>query len=517
MKAFIRFFAQRSTFAYVFSLSMMILGVSALNVIQRDNFPNVDFNEMTVTTRYPGASPEDVELHVTNEIEEALKEVDDLRTVTSYSMENISIVHIRLDDDARDISKVKTNVRDAVSSVSDLPPEVDERPKVMEITTSTAIPIIEVGLTGEVPYTELRQLARQVEKALKKINGVASLRRYGYLDREIKVQVEQGALERYQVSKEDIVNAVRNRNIRNTGGSFESYTDEKNIVTLAQFREPMEVAEVIVQADPDASPVRVSDLATVTDEFEPEKVRSRMNGKPAISFLVYKTESADLIRTTGRINDYVASARERMPEGVAIEISNDKSRIVKNRLQVVVYNGLFGLGLVLAVLALFLDLRTAFWVAMGIPIALLGTLFFLPWFGAYMDSIALSAMILVIGIIVDDGIVIGESIWRQRELGLSPLDAAVEGVSSVLLPVLTTIVTTILAFSPMFFIPGAMSGFVFVIPLVVVIALLISLVEVVTALPAHLIEGAQRVAVEAADSSRFKDVQARFGRALARS
>lgn len=515
MKAFLRFFAQRATFANVFSLSLILLGINALGVIQRDNFPNVDFNEMTVTTRYPGAAPEDVELHVTNEIEEALKEVDDLDKVTSYSMENISIVHIRLDDNARDIGKVKTNVRDAVAGVTDLPPEVEERPRVMEITTSTGIPIIEVGLTGDVPYAELRTAARQTERALKKISGVASVTRYGYLDREIKVQVDQTALERYQLATADIVDAIRNRNIRATGGSFESYTDEKNIVTLAQFRQPLEVADVIVQASADGAPIRVRDLAEVTDEFEPEKVRSRMNGRPAISFLVFKTESADLVRTIDRIHAYVQSARERLPTGIALDTSNDKSRIVKNRLQVVASNGLFGLGLVLITLTLFLNLRTAFWVAMGIPIALLGTLFLLPWFGAFMDSIALSAMILVIGIIVDDGIVIGESIWRQRELGAAPLDAAVEGTASVLLPVLTNIVTTLLAFSPMFFIPGAMSGFVFVIPLVVFIALLLSLVEVVTALPAHLIAGnAARTARPRPEHRLIASLRRRFRRAL---
>ena len=515
MKALIRFFAQRATFANVFSLSLMLLGINALGVIQRDNFPNVDFNEMTVTTRYPGAAPEDVELHVTNEIEDALKEVDDLDTVTSYSMENISIVHIRLDDNARDIGKVKTNVRDAVSSVTDLPPEVDERPRVMEITTSTGIPIIEVGLSGDVAYAELRAAARQTEKALKKIAGVASVTRYGYLDREIKVQVDQTALERYQLSTADIVDAIRNRNIRATGGSFESYTDEKNIVTLSQFKQPLDVADAIVSASSDGAPIRVRDLAEVTDEFEPEKVRSHMNGQPAIAFLVFKTESADLVRTIDRIHDYVAGARERLPAGIALDTSNDKSRIVKNRLQVVANNGLFGLALVLGTLTLFLNLRTAFWVAMGIPIALLGTLFLLPWFGAFMDSIALSAMILVIGIIVDDGIVIGESIWRQRELGVPPLEAAVEGTAAVILPVLTNIVTTLLAFSPMFFIPGAMSGFVFVIPLVVFIALLISLVEVVTALPAHLIAGKGARSVAPRPEHRLiAGLRRRFRRAL---
>lgn len=517
MKSFLRFFAERRLFANVLTFMIIVLGVGALSIIQRDNFPSVDFDEMLVTTHYPGASPEDVELNVTNKIEEQLKEVDGLERVNSFSMENISTIHIKIDADSKDKKKVKSDVRDAISRVSDLPIEVKEDPLVMEITTATAIPIIEVGLTGDVPYRELREIARQVEKELKRLPGIASLTKYGYLDREIKVQIEKGALEKYRVSPQDIVNAIKNRNIRATGGSFESYTSEKNIITLAQFSDPAEVGNVIIRSRKDDALLRVGDLAVVTDEFEPEKVQSRMNGKPAISFLVFKKESADMIRTVDAIQAFVAENRHRLPKNISIEYSNDKSRIVRNRLSVVASNGLIGLTLVLIVLALFLNLRTAFWVAMGIPAALLGTLFFLPISGVYLDSIALSAMILVIGIIVDDGIVIGESIWHQRELGLSPIDAAVEGTAAMFKPVLTTIITTILAFAPMFFMSGTMGSFVFVIPLVVVLALVISFSEIMLALPAHLVSGDD---IKGASMQRerniFEPLKVHFERLIAR-
>jgi multidrug efflux pump subunit AcrB len=291
MKAAIRFFANQPTLAYVLTFLIVFLGVSALAVIQRDNFPSVDLLEMTVTTRYPGASPEDVELNVTNEIEEELKEVDGIDRYTSFSMENISIVHIWVDREMRDRNKVKTDIRDAVSRVSGLPVEVDEDPVVEELTTATAIPVIEVGLTGEVPYTVLRNVARRAEKALQALPGVRSVTKYGYLDREIKVEIAQDALERYRISSHEIVNAIENRNIRATGGSFESYTSEKNIVTLAEFTDPMEAAEVIVRVSEGGSTIRVKDLAVLRDDFEPAKVLSRMNGASAISFVVFKKGS----------------------------------------------------------------------------------------------------------------------------------------------------------------------------------------------------------------------------------
>jgi len=504
MQAFLRYFAQRHTLANVFTLMLILLGLGSLTHIQRDNFPSVDLAEMLVTTRYPGASPQDVELNVTNKIEEELKEVDGLKRVTSFSMENISVIDVKIDLDTKDLDKVKTDIRDAVSRASGLPPEVDEQPQVFDITTATAIPIIEIGLSGDLPYADLREIARQVEKALEEIPGVARLRRFGYLDREIRIELLQDAMEKWQVPGAQLVNAIANRNIRASGGSFESYTSEKNIVTLAQFETPLEVEDVIVDVTEDGAQVRVSDLAIVKDAFEPEKLRSRMNGEAAISFMIYKKETADIIRTVDRIKAFVEENQHRLPENMRIEYSNDVSQNVKNRLQVVMSNGALGLVLVFVTLAFFLDLRSAIWVAMGIPVALLGTIFLLPMFGAYLDSIALGAMILVIGIIVDDGIIVAENIWRYREQGLVPLDAAVEGTSAVYKPVVTTLLTTALAFAPMFFMTGTLGDFIYVIPLVVLLALLVSFSEMSIALPAHLIWGVKENSIIAVHrSSRF--------------
>ncbi len=515
MKALIRFFADRHTLANVLTFLIAFLGVSALGVMQRDNFPSVDLLEMTITTRYPGASPEDVELNVTNKIEEELKEVDGIDKYTSVSMENISIIHIWIDRDTRDTQKIKTDVRDAVSRTSDLPEEIDEDPLVEEITTSTAIPIIEVGLTGDVSYAQLRSTAKRAEKELLAVPGVASVNKYGYLDREIKIEVDQDAIEKYQIPEHEIVTAIQNRNIRATGGSFESYTSEKNIVTLAEFTDPMEASEVIIRISEGGSTIRVKDLAVLRDDFESAKVLSRMNGTPAISFLVFKKESADIIRTVDAIKEWVEQNRHRLPAGVSIEYSNDKSRLVRNRLQVVIFNGLFGLALVMLMLTVFLDWRSAFWVGLSIPVALLGTLFMLPIFGAYLDSIAMGAMILVIGVIVDDGIVVAENIWRYREMGKRPLDAAVEGTYSVFQPVLTTIITTALAFAPMFFMTGTLGDFIFVIPLVVVIALTLSLMDTLFLMPAHLISGVQEDTKAAINTGQwFMAVRERFGQLL---
>ncbi|MGI9290860.1 MAG: efflux RND transporter permease subunit [Gammaproteobacteria bacterium] len=487
MDTFFRFFAERQLLAFIITLTILLLGAGTLTTIKRDSYPDIEFGELLITTTYPGASPEDVELNVTNEIEEELQEVTGIKYYQSWSQENVSTVYVVLDPD-EDQDEVEREVREAVSRVTDLPSEVTESPLVTEMGTEV-FPIIEVGVAGDLPYKDLREIARRFEKKLEDIDGVAKVERFGYRDREVRIEVDPDVLVEREVSLIDVINAIAGRNVRGTGGSLESYTSERNIVTLAQFREPLEVKGAIVRKTFDRPPVLVSDLATVTDTFEDEKVRSRLNGEAAISFIAYKKKSADIIRTVSLIRDLVEREQQYLPEGVELLVSNDESKLVKGRFDIVMNNGLIGLALVTLVLATFLNLRIAFWVALGIPVAIFGVIFLLPLFDSFLDTVTMTAMVLVIGIIVDDAIIVAENIYRYAEQGLSPVDAAVKGVTSVFKPVLTTIATTVVVFSPLFVFPGMLGDFVRFIPLVVSLALAISLIECTLALPAHLVPG----------------------------
>ena len=489
MDAFLRFFARKHTLAVLITTMTVLLGLNSLMSIKRDVFPDVEFGEFVITTIYPGASPEDVELNVTNRIEEELAEIAGLDRYTSYSMENMSTINVLIDPNVSDQDDVRREIREAVNRISDLPPEIEEEPSVVEIETAI-FPVIEVGLSSNtVDYRILRDEAKKLEKALERLPGVSSVERRNYLDREIKVEVSPERMDEYQVSLRDIVNAIAARNVRMTGGTFESFTSERTVVTLAEFETPDEVSDVVVRSTFEGPMIRIRDLATVADGFEEPVVLSRMNGVPAISFLVNKKENADVIRTVDSIKKLLEEVRPTLPDGVAVEYSADMSKYVKNRLQVVMNNGMIGLGLVVLVLTLFLNLRSAFWTAMGIPVTALGVIFLLPKFDSFLDVISMAAMIQVIGIIVDDAIIIAENIHKYRERGYAPVDAAVAGLKEVFWPVTTTIVTTFIAFAPMFFMSGIMGKFVFVIPLVMSLALFISLFEAIVALPAHLIWG----------------------------
>lgn len=490
MKNFFRFFAERHTLALLITIMTILLGLSSLARIKRDVFPSVDFGELFVTTLYQGASPEDVELNVTNRIEEEIEGVRGIERFTSVSMENISVLDIVIDPDAKDQDDIKREVREAINRINDFPEAVDEAPLITELDTGV-FPVIEVGLSGDIPYRELREYAKTFERKLENLGGVSSVSRFGYRDREIKVEVLPSKMRDYQIPLRDIILAVARRNIQATGGTFESYTSEKTVVTLAQFESPQEVGDVIVRSTFDGPSIKIKDLAIVKDDFEDERIISRMNGKPAISFFVFKKEPADVIRTVDAIKSLTAEMAASLPESINVEYSQDMSYYVRNRLRVVTNNGWIGLSLVLLTLTLFLNMRSAFWVAMGIPVTVLGVIFALPLFDSYLDVIAMAAMIQVIGIIVDDAIIIAENIHRHREEGASPVDAAVNGLHEVFAPVLTTVLTTAAAFAPMFFMSGIMGKFIFVVPLVMLLALFISLFEAIVALPAHLIMGAR--------------------------
>jgi multidrug efflux pump subunit AcrB len=510
MRSFFRFFAERHILAYLVTIMIILLGINTLMGIKRDTYPLVDFGMMSVTTLYPGASPEDVELNVTNKIEEELKTVTGIDNFRSYSMENISVIYVTIDIDASDQEKIKTEIREAVGRVTDFPSEVTDSPRIAELNSIDMQPVIEVGLTGDISYRELRELARLFEKKLKAVPGISRLERIGYRAREIQVEVSPDALERYQIPMREIISAIQGRNIRGTGGSFESYTSEKDLVTLAQFRDPLEVNEVIVRSSFDGPLIKVKDLAVIQDDFEDERVLSRMNGKPTISFPVYIIETADVIRTCESVKELVEKEQSNLPAGVEILYTNDLSRIVDNSFNVVLSNGLMGLVLVIILLAVFLNFRSAFWVAMGIPVSMLGAIFLLPLFDVYLDTITLSGMILVIGIIVDDAIIIAENIYQRWEKGDSPLDAAVRGTHEVFRPVLTTVLTTFLAFAPMFFMPGIFGKFVIVIPLAISLALFVSLAESLVALPSHLIPGMRRRTLKSSGRSWFNALRDRY-------
>jgi multidrug efflux pump subunit AcrB len=486
MKSFFKFFAERHLLINALTLMILLLGLYTLFEINLEEFPNAATNTVMVSAKYTSASPRDVELEVTNEIEDALNKVTGIKTINSTSAENTCNIVIEIDED-EDADEVYNEIIDAVNGVDNLPDDADE-PTIRRLDPKSKT-ILWLGFTStQLDYRELRQYVHGFESEVLDLPGVASVSLTGYLDREVRIEVSPDMMEKFGISMTQVMQAIANRNIRSSGGSLESYIDQKNVITLAKFQNPLDVGDVIVKSHANGAQVKIKDIATVTDGFEKASTIQRFNGRPSIGLRVTKKASADIINTVNHVKQLMSKKQASMPEGmVDIIITEDDSAGVKDKFDIVKSNGLMGLILVFVVLMLFLNFGTSFWVAMGIPISLLGTMIFLPLFDLELDSLTMAAMILVIGLIVDDAIVVAENIYQHRERGASPLDAAVNGLMEVALPVVTTVATTVLAFLPMLFIKGMIGKFIFVVPLTVILALGFSLIESFLILPNHIL------------------------------
>lgn len=488
METILRYFASRHRLSYLITFSILMLGIYGFLKIKMEKDPKVDFAQMFITTIYPGASSADVELKVTNKIENELKSVSGIKYYTSVSMDNISAVRVFIDEDFKDQNRVKDEIRRAVDRVNDFPTAVAKRPVVDDLNSSI-FPILEVGITGHIPYPQMREVAKKLKKKLENISGVSSLDPFGYLAREIKIEVSPEKVKKYHISLEEIYSAIKNQNIRSSGGQFKSYLQEKNVITLSEFKGPLEVGEVIVKSSFEGLIIKVKDLAIIKDSFKEDEVISRMNGKPAISFVVYKKENSDTVNTVNEIKELLKNEKQFWPKEIDFIFANDMSYIVKNRFNITLSNGISSLALCFLILTLFLNFRTSVWVSVGIPVSLLGAIAIFKYMGYTLDAISLSAMIISLGMIEDDAINISENIYRHFfELKKSPLDAAVDGTKEVLYPTFSMYATTVIAFMPMFLITGTMGKFIIVVPMVIVLALSISLFEALFCLPAHLVK-----------------------------
>ncbi len=482
----LEFFIKQKKLALVFTVSIIAIGLFSLFYIQRDQFPAVDFEVVTITTAYPSASPEDVEQNVTNPIEDELRSIVGIDKFSSVSREGASLILVTLSQDIDDINAVKQEIQNAVDRVRSLPDEVVDLPKVVDQKNSLRS-IIKVNISSkDLSFTELRNHTDDIADELELLDGVSEVVKEGYLEREIQIRIDTDKLYQYELSLTDVIDAIKKRNQRYTVGNNHDVKDEKTIVILAKFDQMTAVNDVIVKSSFDGPVIRLKDIASIIDGNVEEKSIIRINATKGFILKIRKQERADIITTIDLVKDKLKTLQAEKYQQLTFFYSSDLSKYVRNRLNIVTNNGLIGLVLVLVVLGVFLSLKTAFWVAASLPVSLLGAVALLGATGETINLVSLAAMILVLGIVVDDSIIVAESIHHHKQIGQDKYRSAVHGFRRVIMPVITTILTTILAFSSMFLMDGVMGKFIYVIPLVVIFALSLSFLEVTVALPAHL-------------------------------
>ncbi len=487
MRNAFKYFIEHPKLVNLFLILVLLMGSASFLNLKRNSMPNVDFKMMFVTTIYPGAAPEDVEVNVTIPIEEQLQEVAGIKELESFSGENYSLVFIEIEPDVKDIEEVKRDVNKAVDRVSGLPTEIPDKPLVTELKTDI-FPVFEVAISGNhvVSELDLRKYAKTIEDKIKLLPGVGGTSKVGYRKREVHIEVDPILAAKNYISLAEVMGAIKATNIRLSGGNIQSLTTKKKVITLSQFEDLNEVNDVIVRSVFSGKRILVSEVATVKDSFEEEQLLISTNSEPCINIIISKKSNADAVKVAQRVKVLLKEFNKDLPQGVQAQIVKDYSVYVNAMLRTVILNALIGFLLVLLCLMIFLDRRVAFWTAIGIPFSLLVAFYFMPVYDISVTSISLLAFIIVLGMLVDDAIVVAENIYAYREKGLDAKEASIKGISEIFWPVLATVSTTIAAFLPMLLMGGIMGDYVRAVPIMITIVLLASLFESAFILPCHL-------------------------------
>jgi len=481
------FFIKRPQLVNFMFVFIMAAGILSILTIRRDLFPNVNYDIVVVTTRYEGATPEDIEKLITIPLEKELWEVDGIDEMTSSSIENLSIIVLKLDADVKNKDKVINDIQRAVDSAEDLPHDLKDKPVVRDVK-SKDMPIITVSLSGNVSENELRTYAKVLEDRLLDLPEVSKVAKEGYRDEEIWVEVDPQKMRSYHIGLGEVMSALARENLTIPGGRVISGTREYLIRTAKELNTKEDVAGVIIRANEEGNWVRVGDIANVKDGFEEEETITKTNGKMALNLTVIKKEKADALRLVEKISKVADEYRKEIGGKIEINLVNDHSYYLKRRLNVLIQNGLMGFALVIISLILLLNLGAAFFTALGIPTAFAATFFIMKLAGISIDLISLFGLIMVLGMLVDDAIVVSENTFSYIEKGIPYKEAALRGVREVWRPITSSITTTIVAFLPLMFMGGIIGKFISEMPFIVVIALSSSLFEAFFMLPSHIAE-----------------------------
>jgi multidrug efflux pump subunit AcrB len=470
-------------------VAVLVVGTISAFLLRREVFPQFELEIILVSVPYPGASPDEVESGICQKVEEAVRSVDGIRKVTSVAAEGAANVVIEVRSDVPSVQKVLNEVKSQIDRIPSFP-DLAEEPEVQQITfrnKAITVGVVQGPSVAADAELQLREIAEQVRDDLLGIPEISQAEITGERKFQIDVEVPERTLREYGLTLGDVARRIRARNLELPGGTIRDQGETYLLRGKDKRVLGKEIAEIPLVTRPDGVVLRVSDLGQVRDEFVDTTSISRINGQPGLAIDVTAASREDLLAMSDAVKRYIRE--KQLPAGYSFTVWGDTSVEVRDRLDLLIRNGLQGLILVFVILSLFLDLKLAFWVAMGIPISLLGACAVLLQFDQTLNMLSLFSFLIALGIVVDDAIVIGENVYTHRAMGKSPLQAAIDGTIEVVPSVFSSVATTVFAFVPMFFVTGVMGKFFAVMPLAVIAILTISLLEACFALPCHLGHG----------------------------
>lgn len=478
----IAWMAGHSVAANLLMLICVVGGFFMLTVIRQEVFPDFAIDAVTISTSYPGASPEEVESGIILAIEEAVRGLEDVDEVISVANEGSGTVTVELLAGS-DVQKATQDIQSEVDRITSFPEDAEE-PEIR--AAAHAHEVLDVVIHGEASPMALHQIGERFRDHILQDPGITQIGLEGVPPLEIGIEISQENLRRYGITLEQVAERLRNASVDIPGGGLKTETGEILVRVKERRDYGRQFAELPIITTGDGTQLLLGQIATIHDGFADTDRYSRFNGQPAVTLEVYRVGDQTPIQVADSVRRQLEELRPTLPPGIHATIDHDRSEVYEDRVTLLLKNGAFGLVLVLVLLGFFLEARVAFWVMMGIPISFLGSFLFLPAAGVTINMMSLFAYIIALGIVVDDAIVVGENVYRYRQEGLPLLTASIRGAREVGTPVTFSILTNIAAFMPIYFIPGTMGNIFKMIPIVVCLVFLISLGESLFILPAHL-------------------------------
>jgi len=484
----VAWFTENHVAANLLMIFLLLAGAVTGLTMKLEVFPEFSLDRITITTEYIGASPAEVEEAIIRRIEEKVAGLAGIKRIDSTAREGFGTVIIEVMKDW-DLKALLDEVKAEVDRITTFPKEAEE-PIVREVTRRSQV--ISLAVYGDAPEATIKHLAEKLKDEITNLPGITLAELFGVRQGEIHVEISEKTLRRYGLTLSKVADAVRGASLDLPAGNVKTAGGEILIRTKGRRYYAEDYRDVAVITRPDGSKVTLGQIAQLSDGFEDVDLYARFQGKPAAVIQVFRVADQNALTVADTVKKYAEEVRVRLPAGVDVGLYQDMSKILRSRINLLLKNMGFGLILVSILLGLFLNLRLAFWVTLGIPISFLAGLWILPNFDVSINMISLFAFIMVLGIVVDDAIIVGENIFRKQEEGLDPVNASVEGTIEVGRPVIFAVLTTIVAFWPLLLGGGTMGKIMRNLPIVVILVLLGSLVESLTILPSHLAGGRRR-------------------------
>ena len=500
----IRYFAGHPTAANLLMIAFFVAGLFAWPTLQRETFPRVEPRRVEVRILYPGARPEDVEETICQRIEDAVDGITNVFETTCEANESLARAVIEMSEGAN-FDRFTADVKTEIEAIDDFPDQ-SEKPTVRQLGRTDFV--ASVAVTGPMGRTDLKAYAEELKDRMLGSGGIPKIEIKGFSEHQIRIELADGTLRQFGLSVADIANTIRRQSVDLPSGSIQT-SEQELLIRFADERKTVdEFRDLVVVSSAGGGQIRLGDIAAITDRFDLDEEKIIFNGKPAAVLDISKTENEDTLEVIDAVNAFLERERGTAPPGIGLSVTNDISSIVSDRLNLLLRNGAQGLVLVFLALWLFFGFRYSFWVAMGLPVSFLGAIAIMSAIGYSINMLTMVGLLIVIGLLMDDAIVIAENVASQRSRGKPPLEAAIDGARQVLPSVFASFATTTCIFGSLAFLKGDIGAVLRVVPVVMLLVLVISLIEAFIILPHHLSHALSR------DDGEQGRIQARMDDAI---